>query len=501
MIEMEVLYRKYRPKRFSEVVGQRGVVETLRRAVEQGKVVHAYVFSGPRGTGKTSVARILAKAVNCPNTNSGEPCNDCEVCHSVDSGTFLDVIEVDAASNRGIDEIRRIRDQASYVPVQGKTKVYIVDEFHMLTREAFNALLKTLEEPPPNVLFVLATTNIERVPATVLSRCQIFAFRNLPESAISARLKEICAAENFKVTESALELLAKLAKGSLRDAISLLEQSVAYGGEVLDAREVRDALGLVPEEVMDGYVDALLGGDTDRVVEIAEKIESSGQNFETFLESILERCLERYKFTLDVRFLDVGRFAWNLSRQLKYANEKRSLFEAESLLRCQAARRSSISEKVKEEKPAPPLKEARETSKGEVQDEAVAETRESGLVEKVLRYLREEGDMSLYIALSMARVDVSDGEATIKVRKDHPFNLEILRKRQDEVKLAFAKFSEGPIEVSVEVDEQISDKKERENSSVNRHQLEELSEEERELAEKLLRLFPDRVRIEKTNGR
>jgi len=495
---MEVLYRKYRPKRFAEVVGQRGVVETLRRAVEQGKVVHAYVFSGPRGTGKTSVARILAKAVNCPNTSSGEPCNDCEVCHSVDSGTFLDVIEVDAASNRGIDEIRRIRDQTSYVPVQGKTKVYIVDEFHMLTREAFNALLKTLEEPPPNVLFVLATTNIERVPATVLSRCQIFAFRNLPESAISARLKEICVAENFKVTESALELLAKLAKGSLRDAISLLEQSVAYGGEVLDARDVRDALGLVPEEIMDSYVDALLRGDTDRVVEIAEEIESSEKNFETFLESILERCLERYRSTLDARFLDVGRFSWNLSRQLKHASEKRSLFEAESLLRCQTARQSGISERVKEEKLVPTLKE---TPKSETQDETVAETRESGLVEKVLKYLREEGDMSLYVVLSMARVDVSDGEATIKVRKDHPFNLEILRKRLDEVRLAFARFSEGPIEVLLEVDEQISEEKEREISPVDQHQLEGLSEEERELAEKLLRLFPGRVRIEKTDGR
>ena len=177
---MEVLYRKYRPKSFSEIVGQDHVKKILTNALKMGRIAHAYIFAGPRGTGKTTTARILAKSLNCENRKDAEPCNQCQSCISIDEGTFMDVVELDAASNRGIDEIRRIREGAGYRPIEGKYKVYIIDEVHMLTKEAFNALLKTLEEPPEHVVFVLATTNLEKVPPTIVSRCQVLEFKNLP---------------------------------------------------------------------------------------------------------------------------------------------------------------------------------------------------------------------------------------------------------------------------------------------------------------------------------
>lgn len=506
---MEVLYRKYRPRRFGEVVGQKGVVETLRRAVEQGKVAHAYIFSGPRGTGKTSVARILAKALNCPNVSSGEPCGECEVCRNIENSNFLDVIEIDAASNRGIDEIRKIRDQVSYVPVQGKVKVYIVDEFHMLTREAFNALLKTLEEPPPNVVFVLATTNLERVPATILSRCQIFSFKNLSEKEIVERLKTICINEGFEADEEAVKLLSKLAKGSLRDAISLLEQSVAYSGKKLNEQNIREALGLVAEEVVDGYIDALLRGSSDRIIEIAEMLEVSGNNFEAFLENVLERSLERYRKSLNVDFLEIGKFSWDLYRQIRYANEKRVLLEAESLLYCQkvsAKKRSQEREKTpvisKDRVKIPEAVQTPEIEKTSlnVEESGVSEEKPE-LLDKVLEYLRREGDMSLYVIFNMEKVVVDDGKIQIKVSKDRPFNHEILRRRLDELILTFAKFSDGPVDVVLETDEESRTAEAKREAGVDDAQLEGLSDEERELAEKLLRLFPGRVKIEKTDGR
>jgi DNA polymerase-3 subunit gamma/tau len=241
----EVLYRKWRPRAFGEVAGQDAIVRTLTNGVAGSKVAHAYLFSGPRGTGKTTMGRLLAKAVNCTSPKDGEPCNDCESCRAYLEGRALDLIELDAASNRGIDEIRGLREKANFAPAAGQYKVYLVDEVHMLTDPAFNALLKTLEEPPPHVIFVLATTEDHKVPATIVSRCQRFDFRRIPLSAAVDRLEHIANEEGFSCSREALELIARTATGSMRDAINLLDQLVDTHGRELTLDDVREGLGLV----------------------------------------------------------------------------------------------------------------------------------------------------------------------------------------------------------------------------------------------------------------
>ncbi|MBE0430540.1 MAG: DNA polymerase III subunit gamma/tau [Dehalococcoidia bacterium] len=240
----EVFYRKWRPQTLSEVLGQEAVTQTLRHAVESGKVAHAYLFCGPRGTGKTSMARILAKSVNCPNQTNGEPCNACDICRSITEGRALDVIEIDAASNRGIDEIRSLREKASYAPSLTRYKVYIVDEVHMLTEAACNALLKTLEEPPGHVIFILATTEAHKMIATIVSRCQRFSFRRLGQTEITDKLKLICEKEGVRIEPDALTLIARAATGSLRDAENLLQQMIAFHGNRIELDQVQAELGM-----------------------------------------------------------------------------------------------------------------------------------------------------------------------------------------------------------------------------------------------------------------
>ena len=240
----EVFYRKWRPQTLSGVLGQRPVTQTLRHAVESGKVAHAYLFCGPRGTGKTSMARILAKAVNCPEQTRGEPCNACEICRSITEGRALDVVEIDAASNRGIDEIRSLRERANYAPSLTRYKVYIIDEVHMLTEAACNALLKTLEEPPPYVIFVLATTEAHKVIPTIVSRCQRFGFRRLGQTEILSKLKLICEKEGIQAEPDSLRPIARAATGSLRDAENILQQLIAFYGNRIELDQVQTELGM-----------------------------------------------------------------------------------------------------------------------------------------------------------------------------------------------------------------------------------------------------------------
>ncbi|MBM3949344.1 MAG: DNA polymerase III subunit gamma/tau [SAR202 cluster bacterium] len=244
----EVLYRKWRPRRLDELVGQEPVTQTLTRAVALGRVAHAYLFCGPRGTGKTSTARILAKSVNCLASKDGEADDSCGICRSINEGRALDLVEIDAASNRGIDDIRTLRDKVHFTPNEARYKVYIVDEVHMLSDAAFNALLKTLEEPPPHAIFVLATTEAHKIPATIISRCQRFDFRRISTGAVVDRLQAICAGEGFEAETAALELIARTSAGGLRDAINLLEQAVVSYGSPVTERHVRDLLGLGSDE-------------------------------------------------------------------------------------------------------------------------------------------------------------------------------------------------------------------------------------------------------------
>ncbi|HOM82888.1 MAG TPA: DNA polymerase III subunit gamma/tau [Armatimonadota bacterium] len=281
------LYRKYRPQTFADVVGQAHITRTLQNALEGGRVAHAYLFCGPRGTGKTTTARLLAKALNCSRGPTRDPCNECESCRRIAAGTALDVIEIDAASNRGIDDIRELRDKVKYAPAEARHKVYVVDECHMLTTEAFNALLKTLEEPPAHVLFVLATTDPQKVPATILSRCQRMDFRRGTVSDLVSRLEVVVAGEGIKADPDALALIARSADGSWRDALSILEQIIAFGERHITADEVRSILGTVHEELLAECARAVAAEDATAALRVVAQLADEGKDIRDFLRGLL----------------------------------------------------------------------------------------------------------------------------------------------------------------------------------------------------------------------
>ena len=284
----QVLYRKWRPQRLDEVVGQTPITQTLRYALATGRVAHAYLFCGPRGTGKTSTARILGKTVNCLEPQDGEPCNRCILCRDVIAGQSLDLIEMDAASNRGIDEIRNLRERVHHSPTQGKYKTYIIDEVHMLTEFAFNALLKTLEEPPPHAIFVLATTDPQKVPPTVISRCQRFDFRRISPGDTIQRLAQVCKAEGVEAEELALEVIARSAWGSLRDAENILEQAIISHGSPIQAAQVRELLGIGDDETALKAAAHALEGDVQGGLLAINLAASEGLDLRHFHRSLVE---------------------------------------------------------------------------------------------------------------------------------------------------------------------------------------------------------------------
>src|ERR1700730_11583350 len=273
---MTALYSIHRPQRFDDLVGQQAAVQTLKNALSADRVAHAYLFSGIRGTGKTSTARILAKAVNCENRVDGEPCNQCPPCLAITDSSATDLIEIDAASNRGIDEIRDLREKAKYLPALLRRKVYIIDEAHQLTPEAFNALLKTLEEPPGHVLFILCTTEAHKLPATIISRCQRFDFRRITAEDIAARLQHIAGREGLTVDHPALELIAAMAQGSMRDAITMLDQMASAGVERIDADSVRRQLGLVSSTDIAGLLVGAARGEAAFVLRDLDRLGPHG---------------------------------------------------------------------------------------------------------------------------------------------------------------------------------------------------------------------------------
>ena len=278
----QVIARKWRPQTFRDLTGQTHVTETLANAIRNDRVAHAYIFSGARGVGKTTAARILAKALNCVHGPTAEPCGECDSCKEIAAGSSLDVIEIDAASNRGIDQIRELREMVRYAPAGSRNKVVILDEAHMLTGEASNALLKTLEEPPDRVIFVMATTEPENLVDTIRSRSQHFHFRALTFAEITARLEEIASKENLQIEPGALAVIARMAEGSMRDALSLLEQARAYCGDTIPAKEVRELLGVVPEDALEELVNAIAAGSADRALALVHSFQKEGRNLQHF---------------------------------------------------------------------------------------------------------------------------------------------------------------------------------------------------------------------------
>ncbi|HDG62359.1 MAG TPA: DNA polymerase III subunit gamma/tau [Thermotoga sp.] len=478
---MEVLYRKYRPKSFSEIVGQDHVKKVLTNALKMGRVAHAYIFAGPRGTGKTTTARILAKSLNCESRKDAEPCNRCQSCLAIDEGAFMDVVELDAASNRGIDEIRRIREAAGYRPIEGKYKVYIIDEVHMLTKEAFNALLKTLEEPPEHVVFVLATTNLEKVPPTIVSRCQVLEFKNLPENLIFERLKEVSSKERMEIEEDALRFLARRAEGGMRDALTLLEQvwKFSAGGKIA-LEDVEKALGLIPLDLVRKYVLSIIEGKLEEVLKVVDEVYYSGKDLELLLQEAVKDILddiERTRRTYDIGhqiLIQLARQLMNLMREIRFFEEKRLICRVgSSYIASKFLKEEVVERKEKVVIREKPPEERKKASEEKVTEETKEEKR---ILEEVLGELKEKGDLSVFVALALADVKISDGKVEVIFDSTKAFHYEILKRKLPELENIFNSKMGRVVDISLKLRTE--------------------KETVEEVVNKILRLFPGRVEIE-----
>jgi DNA polymerase-3 subunit gamma/tau len=289
LMNYQVIARKFRPQVFDEVVGQKPIVQTLQNAIRMDRIGHAYLFSGPRGVGKTTTARILAKGLNCANGPTISPCNVCPSCQEIASGKSIDVFEIDAASNTGVDNIRELRESAKYAPARSRYKIFIIDEVHMLSTSAFNALLKILEEPPTHVVFIMATTERHKVPATILSRCQQFVFRTISPAEIHAHLRQIADREGVKIDDRALGYIVKASEGSMRDAQSLLDQIISFSGQDVVDEDVRDVLGFIPSDILDRSIDSLANRDSKGLLENVGIVIDQGLNLQQYVREFIGR--------------------------------------------------------------------------------------------------------------------------------------------------------------------------------------------------------------------
>lgn len=323
-----VLYRKWRPQTFSDVAGQPHITETLTNEVRENRLAHAYLFTGSRGTGKTSCAKILSKAINCLSPVNGNPCNNCEICRGIDNGSVLDVVEIDAASNRGIDDIRALREESAFTPAQAKFRVYIIDEVHMLTIEAFNALLKTLEEPPEHIVFILATTEVQKLPSTILSRCQRFDFRRISVDAIVSRLKFVAENENVSIDDAAAVLIARIADGGMRDALSIFDRCLSIS-ENVTTQVVSDAAGLMSKEYLFSLCEAFRNKDTSKALSIVDELHNSSCD----TERLCTELTNHFRSLLVIKSVkNPENILVSTNEELEELRKQASLFSVEEIL-------------------------------------------------------------------------------------------------------------------------------------------------------------------------
>ena len=361
------LYRKFRPPVFSQIVGQEHITKTLRNQIIYGRVGHAYLFNGGRGTGKTSAAKVLARAVNCLNPKEGEPCNECQICKAAIEGSLTDIVEMDAASNNSVEDIRSIRDEVNFLPTLAKYRVYIIDEVHMLSTGAFNALLKTLEEPPAHVKFILATTEPQKIPATILSRCQRFDFKKIPDEDIAKRLQYVCKESNIEVSEDALKTIAGLSEGAMRDALSILDRCVQDGTDKIDVQKIKDLVGIPQITYINEVVEKILNSDVEGSVGAIENLLKDGKDLNNVLWEMIKyvkdilvyktseqanfytedekkKIDELSKIASKERLYDVIFGLSSLENEIKWSNQKIILFQIGIMKLCSKKEAQNIDE-------------------------------------------------------------------------------------------------------------------------------------------------------------
>ncbi len=454
------LYRKFRPLNFSEMVGQEHITRTLRNQVIEQRVGHAYLFNGGRGTGKTSAAKILARAVNCLNPKDGEPCNECEICKAILSGSLTDVVEMDAASNNSVEDIRAIRDEVNFLPTRAKYRVYIIDEVHMLSTGAFNALLKTLEEPPEHVKFILATTEPQKLPATILSRCQRFDFKRISTQDIIKRLEIICKESNIQISKEALELIAILSEGAMRDAISILERCAAEQTEEINEDKVRDLVGIPKITYINKLAKGIINKEPEEAINIVNTILEEGKDIDNFLWELIKyiKDILVYKSTLKLEIYNqeeiknikeladstdkerLLRLIYELSElanNIKWSSQKAIMFEAGIIKACMEVnvvpQNVVVQEQVVKRKQIAPVQKQEVPKERKIEPQNQKNSALSASYwNNVINKVKQSGKMAIYVNLIGSKASqLNDMTVEVELANKNDFGREMLEKYEN----------------------------------------------------------------------
>lgn len=453
------LYRIYRPMIFDEIFGQEHIKRYFKNAVKNNNISHAYIFSGPRGTGKTTTARILSKIVNCENPKGFNPCNECSNCKSINENNFMDVIELDAASNRGIDEIRQIRDSVNYMPVKGKYKVYIIDEIHMLTREAFNALLKTLEEPPEHVIFILATTNLEKVPDTIISRSQLLNFKNLTEADIFDNLKLISKKENISIQDEAISLISRKAKGGMRDAISLLEQVIKFSDKEITKQDIVNILGIYDEEYIINFINSIYNSDIDKILKISNEIFKLGKDPELLVEESMEKIIRIIEKDKNNKYFYILDNLQKTQKELKYSENKKLVFE--TMVTTFSFNILNIEDKKMFTQPKNIIKA--------VEEDYAEEKQIDKNVSQIFEYFtknQKKINLAIVYALKFSDYKLEDNELKIKIKKEQSLENDLINKYKNEIKVALNNIFNDDIGLNILYEGNVNDEEEKQKKQI-----------------------------------